>query len=127
METTTIHVAASIPTPSTCLAEATDVDVTVTLPDGREIDGGVTLVADRYDGRPVPAGDAPDCWVEGGLLLQLYSALGGRQVADSRVMREWLSTLAAEAAAVVPGHWVSGRWVIDHEVMSAVESREVSE
>lgn len=70
---TVADVATSIATESTCLpdrADAIDIDVTVTLSDGRTLDGEVTLVHD-HDGRVVPYGVEPSHWVSGDLLTAL--------------------------------------------------------
>jgi hypothetical protein len=68
------RVLASSASPSTCtdVPGAVDVDVTVTIGD-RVIEGEVTLVPAQYDGRLVSYGTAPDQWISGGLLAELYA------------------------------------------------------
>ncbi len=75
---TVTHVAASIPAQSTCMPEdsgAVDIDVDVTLSDGRTLSGEVTLAPREYDGRLASFG-APDNWVSGALLRDLTRACG---------------------------------------------------
>lgn len=65
------------PRPSTCtdVPGAVDVNVTVTIGD-RVIDGEVTLAPtpDPRDDRLTAYGAAPDHWISGALLAELYAA-----------------------------------------------------
>ncbi len=70
-----IHVAASIATPSDCTDApgAVDIDVTVTIGNVQH-DGEVTLAPQQSDGRLAAYGSAPDYWISGDLLAELYAA-----------------------------------------------------
>lgn len=103
-EITVTHVAASCPTPTTTgVDHGIDLDVTVTLSDGSELEGEVTLVP-AQDGRPEyevygPPGDGgAEYWVSSGLLDALAAACGddtGRRFPDG--LRE-ISDAAVTAA-----------------------------
>lgn len=75
---------------------AVDVNVHVTLPDGREVRGEVTLCP-AEDGRPVYEswGGGADHWVSGGLLAELYAVAEG----DTGIDREALRTMLREIEA----------------------------
>lgn len=76
-----------------------DVDVMVKLPDGRSIDGAVTLLqAEDGSGRWVAWGD-PENWVSGNVL----SAIRGYDQAE---YRDVLDAIEAEAAAAASRHSV---------------------
>lgn len=73
-----------------------DVGVTVTLPDGREIDGEVTLLP-REDGSPgYAAWGSRDHWVSGDLLRALDEALSDDEV------RDVLDEIESAASAACP-------------------------
>jgi hypothetical protein len=73
-----VTVAVSVASPTTTDVEgALDVDVTVTLSDGTEIEGEVTLARREHDGAWAAYGDAPDYWISGALLARLH-CLGRR-------------------------------------------------
>lgn len=72
MTTTDTTCTASIAAPTTTGVDgALDVDVTVTLPDGRTLEGEVTLARREYDGAWAAYGDAPDYWISGAMLAAL--------------------------------------------------------
>lgn len=92
----TIHVAASVATETTTgVARGLDVDVTVTLPDGEEVEGEVTLLP-CADGRPgyESWGSGPDHWVSGALLRKLLKAYEG----DDAGLTDALSAIERAAA-----------------------------
>ncbi len=74
-----------------------DVPVTVTLPDGREVEGEVTLLP-AEDGRPTyESWGEPDHWVDGRLLRELRKAFP-----DYSDLRKILARLAAIAGEACP-------------------------
>jgi hypothetical protein len=78
-------VVASNPRPTdTGTRRGVDIDVSVTLPDGRVIDGEVTLCP-AEDGRPVYEswGPSADFWVSGKLLQELFSVEAYRDTLDA--------------------------------------------
>lgn len=101
-----IHVAASVGTPSDCtdVEGAIDVDVTVTI-GAQEYDGEVTLAPQQqHDGRLAAYGSAPDYWISSGLLAELYAAserITGSPPSED-VGREWFRAVCdqIESAAV---------------------------
>jgi len=97
-----IKVYASNARPTTTGVEAgVDVDVSVTLPDGREIDGEVTLLP-AEDGRPrFEAWGSPENWMSWGLLRDLRAMTDG----NAGALRDILSDIASAAgdAAGAPG------------------------
>jgi hypothetical protein len=78
-----VTVTVSVASPTTTGVEgALDVDVTVTLADGTEVEGEVTLARREHDGAWAAYGDAPDYWISGALLAQLHR-LGRRAFRDA--------------------------------------------
>ncbi|MBX3264889.1 MAG: hypothetical protein KF782_34780 [Labilithrix sp.] len=97
----TIHVATGVVTETATGVEGgLDVGVTVTLPDGREVDGEVTLAPSDHASRPAyeAYGPSPDYWVSGGLLRALYAALDGDDLRDAL---EAIESAAAAATTVL--------------------------
>lgn len=96
-----LHVAASIATETTTgVDRGLDVDVTVTLPDGSEVDGEVTLVPNA-DGTPgyEAYGMGPDFWVSGPLLRALQGAYKGDDEGLTEALREIERAAAKECRA----------------------------
>lgn len=103
-EITEIAVVASSPRASTVTDEsgAIDVDVTVTLGE-RSVAGEVTLAPQQFDGRLAAYGTAPDQWISGGLLAEIYAWCGGGPTGDEdgrRRFRRALDLIESAAAAV---------------------------
>lgn len=77
MSTTEITVSASNARPtSTDVTGGIDVDVVVTLPSGRAIEGEVTLAPSDHDGKPAAFGASPDEWVSDDLLKAIEDECG---------------------------------------------------
>lgn len=88
-----VEVSVGVVSPTTEGVEgAMDVDVTVTLSDGTEIEGEVTLARQSYDGAWAAYGPAPDYWISGALLARL-------QVLGRRAFRDACQEIEACAAA----------------------------
>lgn len=93
MTTMTVTAGAASKT-TTGVERGLDVTLTVTLPDGREIEGEVTLLP-AADGRPeYESWGSADQWVESRLLAAVRAAYP-----DYREFREALSEIEAAASA----------------------------
>jgi len=79
---------------STGVAGGVDVDVSLMLPDGTELEGEVTLMRREYDGSYGEWG-APDNWISGRLLGEINARWDDY---DHRAVLDRLSTVAGHVA-----------------------------
>lgn len=75
--------------------EACDVEVSIKLPTGRTLTGGVTMVPDRINGGYKPFGDEPSLWVAGTMFDELSGAFHGDRLGDV------LRAVASEASLAI--------------------------